>query len=103
MKDHNYTHKQYTKDKQNLLQSLNNNDIDLETYETENKNLIRKLTTKEILKDSRGVNAAAQISAVDNLTRELNIDRKELEKFYSTELNGNFYCVNFNLGGSFNT
>lgn len=76
MKDHNYTHKQYTKDNQNLLQRYNSNDIDLETYQNENKNLIKKLTTKEILKDSRGVNSVAQLSAIDTLTRELNIDEK---------------------------
>ena len=103
MKDHNYTHKQYTKDNQNLLQRYNSNDIDLETYQNENKNLIKKLTTKEILKDSRGVNSAAQLSAIDTLTRELNIDEKKLEKFYDRELSNNSYLINFNLGGNFNT
>ena len=103
MKDHNYTHKQYTKDNQNLLQRYNSNDIDLETYQNENKNLIKKLTTKEILKDSRGVNSVAQLSAIDTLTRELNIDEKKLEKFYDRGLSNNSYLINFNLGGNFNT
>ena len=103
MKDYNYTNKQFTRDSNSLLQRFNSNEINLETYQTENKRLHSKLSTKEILKNSRGLNAAARLSAIDKVSREHNIDQKKLEKFYDTDLSSDCNIVNFNLGGDFNT
>jgi|TARA_R100000455_G_C6271311_1_gene127496 hypothetical protein len=103
MKDYNYTNKQFTRDSNNLLQRFNNNEINLETFRTENKNLHSKLSTKEILKNSRGLNAAARLSAIDKVSREYGIDQEKLEKFYDTDLNSECNIINFNLGGDFNT
>ena len=103
MKDYNYTNKEFERDSNSLLQRFNNNEINLETYRTENKNLHKKLSTKEILKNSRGLNAAARLAAIDKVSREHNIDQKKLEEFYDTDLSPDCNIVNFNLGGDFNT
>ena len=103
MKDYNYTNKKFEKDSHSLLQRFNNNEINLETFRTENKNLHNKFSTKEILKNSRGLNAAARLAAIDKISREHNIDQKKLEKFYDTNLSPDCNIVNFNLGGNFNT
>ena len=50
MKDYNYTNKKFERDSNSLLQRFNNNEINLETFQKENKNLHNKLSTKEILK-----------------------------------------------------
>jgi len=99
MKDYNYTHKQYKKDDHDLLQRYNNDEINFETYKTERRKFFKKLPTKEIIKDSVGLNAAARLSAMDIISREKNIDEKKLEKFYNNKLNGDCDLVNFNLGG----
>ena len=57
---------------------------------------------REILKDSRGLNAAAQLSAIDEISREKNIDQRKLNEFYSG-INSNTNIINFNLGGDHNT
>ena len=103
MKDYNYTNKKFERDSNSLLQRFNNNEINLETFQKENKNLHNKLSTKEILKNSRGLNAAARLAAIDKVSREYNIDQKKLEKFYDTDLSSDCNIVNFNLGGDFNT
>jgi len=103
MKDYNYTHKEFKRDSNSLLQRFNNNEVDLDTYRTENKNLLKKLSTKEILKDSRGLNTAARMAAIDQVSREHNIDQKKLEEFYDTDLSPDCNIINFNLGGDFNT
>ena len=103
MKDYNYTHKQYKKDSQSLIQSYNNDEIDAETFKTEHRKFFKKLPTKELLKDTNGLNTAARLSAIDTLSREQNIDKKKLDKFYNNKLNGDCDLINFNLGGDFNT
>jgi len=103
MKDYNYTNKQFTKDSNSLLHRFNSEEINLETYQTENKNLVKKLPTKEMLKNSLGLNAAATLSATDKVSREYNIDQEKLEKFYDTDLSPDCNIINFNLGGDFNT
>ena len=57
---------------------------------------------REILKDSRGLNAAAQLSAIDEISREKNIDQRKLNEFYSG-INPDTNIINFNLGGDHNT
>ena len=57
---------------------------------------------REILKDSRGLNTAAQLSAIDEISREKNIDQKKLYEFYSG-INSDTNIINFNLGGDHNT
>ena len=103
MKDYNYTNKKFERDSNSLLQRFHNNEINLETFRTENKKLHNKLSTKEILKNSRGLNAAARLAAIDKVSREHNIDQKKLEEFYNTDLSPDCNIINFNLGGDFNT
>ena len=86
MKDYNYTHKEFKRDSNSLLQRFNNNEVDLDTYRTENKNLLKKLSTKEILKDSRGLNTAARMAAIDQMSRKHNIDQKKLEELEEINL-----------------
>jgi hypothetical protein len=71
MKDYNYTNKKFERDSNSLLQRFHNNEINLETFRTENKKLHNKLSTKEILKNSRGLNAAARLAAIDKVSRIL--------------------------------
>ena len=103
MSQESYTYKQYSKDKNNLLRSYDNNEIDIDYYKEKVRELHKKLPTKEIIKDSRGMDQAARLAAIDTINRTKKIEKEKLEPFYDHKLQPNCNIINFNLGGNFNT
>ena len=103
MSQESYTYKQYSRDKNNLSRSYDNNEIDENSYKEKVSELHKKLPTKEILKDPRGMDQAARLAAIDTVNRTQKIEKEKLEPFYDHKLKPDCNIVNFNLGGNFNT
>ena len=103
MSQESYTYKQYSKDKNDLSRSYDNNEIDENSYKEKVRELHKKLPTKEIIKDSMGMDQAARLAAIDTVNRTKKIEKEKLELFYDHKLQPNCNIINFNLGGNFNT
>ena len=75
MSQESYTYTQYSKDKNDLSRSYDNNEIDIDYYKEKVRELHKKLPTKEIIKDSRGMDQAARLAAIDTVNRTKKIEK----------------------------